>query len=97
MHGQTGQYVPVIILVIIALLVALSAQVVLASNARIQDADITFRANLIIMRIKVREFIANSWLNENTESQHAVSHSLAPAGSNATIYDPWLGMERSDN
>jgi hypothetical protein len=97
MRGRAGQFLPVIILVIIAILVAVTAQVVLANNARIPDADITFRANLIIMRIKVREFIANSWVNENTDSQHSVSNRLPVYEPDDTTYDPWLGMVRSDN
>lgn len=97
MHSRVRQLLPVILLAVIMLLAALSTAAVLTANAPAQDADAAFRESLIIMRIKVQEFIANSWVNENPQSQHAISFPLVLPLPGINAEFPTIAVDPFDN
>jgi hypothetical protein len=97
MSSRLKQLLPVMILVFIMLLVALSAGMVFANNVPNLDADTAFHVNLIIMRIKVQQFIADSWINEEIQNERPTSESPSQSILEIKKFEPWSVMVGSNN
>ena len=97
MRARLERLIPLILLVIIMLLVALTAGAVLANNVPTPDADATFSINTIIMRIAVQQFIISSWVNENINDRLPATDSLFKPSLDLHSLEPWIGIVRSNN
>jgi len=96
MRARLERLTPVILLVIIMLLVALTASAVLANNASAPDADGAVSINTITLRITVQRFIISSWINQNTNDRFSITGSLIKPDWDISSLAPWIGMVRSN-